>query len=185
MNLSSRKAAQRIFSDFRLKKCARGPAVEEIISCSYEVAPLMSKAYFLSHYNFHLLELPKIPVRPALEGFFSHSFLSQSSSTMGSKFLAIAAIALIALCSTALGQTNFTTNWNPTGEGCVDTTGFLSCYDDQGAKGTSCTNACATSNKKGSSAYNTCVNGCEQLWLADNVGCWIQSCWNQVCSCPT
>jgi hypothetical protein len=104
---------------------------------------------------------------------------------MGSKFLAIAAIALIALCSTALGQTNFTTNWNPTGEGCVDTTGFLSCYDDQGAKGTSCTNACATSNKKGSSAYNTCVNGCEQLWLADNVGCWIQSCWNQVCSCPT
>jgi len=27
------------------------------------------------------------------------------------------------------------------------------------------------------------VDACDELWLADNIGCWIQSCWNQVYSC--
>jgi len=103
---------------------------------------------------------------------------------MGSKFLTIVIVSLITFYSTALGQTtNFTTNWNPTGEGCVDTTGFLSCYDNQGTKADSCMTACANNNKKGSSEYNTCVNLCTQAWIADNLGCWIQSCWNQVYSC--
>lgn len=106
---------------------------------------------------------------------------------MGSSFLAIA-ITLFTLCSSVLGQTNlvpinFTANWNPTGDGCVDASGFLSCYTSQGSKAATCKAACAASDTKGSSAYNTCANLCEVAWLGDNLGCWIQSCWNQVYSC--
>jgi hypothetical protein len=105
--------------------------------------------------------------------------------TMASQFFTIIAGALFALFSMALGQTNllqtnFTTNWNPTGEGCVDTVGFLSCYTDQGTTANSCADACSASNKKGSAPYNTCVTACDQLWYAGNIGCWLQSCWNQV-----
>jgi len=105
--------------------------------------------------------------------------------TMASQFFTIIAGALFALFSMALGQTNLlqtnvTTNWNPTGEGCVDTVGFLSCYADQGITANSCADACSVSNKKGSAPYNTCVTACDQLWYAGNIGCWLQSCWNQV-----
>ncbi|KAH8748570.1 hypothetical protein F5882DRAFT_470916 [Hyaloscypha sp. PMI_1271] len=107
---------------------------------------------------------------------------------MASQFFTIIAGALFALFSMALGQTNLlqtnvTTNWNPTGEGCVDTVGFLSCYADQGITANSCADACSVSNKKGSAPYNTCVTACDQLWYAGNIGCWLQSCWNQVYSC--
>src|SRR5580658_5868507 len=104
---------------------------------------------------------------------------------MASKFLTLIAGTLFALFSTVLGQTNllqtnFTTNWNPTGEGCVDATGFLSCYAAQGAKADSCASACSAGNTKGSAGYNTCMIACNELWYAGNIGCWLQSCWNQV-----
>ena len=112
---------------------------------------------------------------------------------MGSKFWVGTTLSLVALYSTARAQTglyssnsyegNFTTNWNPSGEGCVDPTGFVSCYASQSSAASACTNTCASSNTKGSSQYNICTNQCRELWLADNVGCWIQSCWNQVYSC--
>ncbi|KAE9375265.1 hypothetical protein N431DRAFT_369506 [Stipitochalara longipes BDJ] len=112
---------------------------------------------------------------------------------MSSKFWVGTALTLATLYSTARCQTdsyqsnsfegNFTTNWNPSGEGCVDPTGFVSCYATQSSSALSCTNTCASNNKKGSSEYNICVNECKELWLATNVGCWIQSCWNQVYSC--
>jgi hypothetical protein len=101
---------------------------------------------------------------------------------MVSRCLTAASVALIAFSSVARAQTNFTTNWNPLGEGCVDTTGFLSCYSDQSSKAASCTNVCTQSNTKDTPAYNTCIDACDELWLADNIGCWIQSCWNQVCT---
>lgn len=100
----------------------------------------------------------------------------QLSLAMVSKCLA----ATVALFVVARAQTNFTTDWNPLGEGCVDTKGFLSCYSDQSSKAASCTSTCAANNPKGSNQYNTCVDACDELWLADNLGCWIQSCWNQV-----
>jgi hypothetical protein len=103
---------------------------------------------------------------------------------MWSKLLTLTAAIFFAFYSTALGQTNFTTNWNPTGEGCVDSTGFISCYNDHSNTGVSCQQACANNNKKGTAEYNTCMNACEALWLAGNVGCWLQSCWNQVCFLP-
>lgn len=90
-------------------------------------------------------------------------------------------LALLASSSVVLGaSTNFTTNWNPNGDGCVDTKGFLSCYDTQASQGTTCVDNCANTNKEGTTAYQDCVNGCTGLWLASNVGCWLQSCWNQV-----
>jgi hypothetical protein len=103
---------------------------------------------------------------------------------MWSKLLTLTAVTFFAFYSTALGQTNFTTNWNPTGEGCVDPTGFVSCYNDHSNTGVSCQTACANNNKKGTPEYNTCMDACEALWLAGNVGCWLQSCWNQVCFMP-
>ncbi|PMD44879.1 hypothetical protein L207DRAFT_629426 [Hyaloscypha variabilis F] len=112
---------------------------------------------------------------------------------MSSKFWVGTALTLAILSSTARAQTdsyqsnsfegNFTTNWNPSGEGCVDPAGFVSCYATQSSSSLSCMTACANSNKKGTSQYNICVNECKELWLANNVGCWIQSCWNQVYSC--
>jgi hypothetical protein len=94
----------------------------------------------------------------------------------------VIAIALVLLSTTALGQA-LTGNWNPTGEGCVDTTGFLSCYNDQSSTATSCLDSCDNHNQKETRAYTNCVLSCNQAWLAANVGCWIQGCWNQACSC--
>ncbi|PMD31554.1 hypothetical protein L207DRAFT_591505 [Hyaloscypha variabilis F] len=92
-------------------------------------------------------------------------------------------LALIA-SSTVLGAaTNLTTNWNPNGDGCVDTKGFLSCYDTQASTGVNCLDNCANDNQEGSTAYKTCVSGCTGHWLASNVGCWLETCWNQVYSC--
>ncbi|KAE8441186.1 hypothetical protein EG329_005786 [Mollisiaceae sp. DMI_Dod_QoI] len=76
-----------------------------------------------------------------------------------------------------------TRNWNPTGEGCVDTKGFLSCYDTQSSNADSCVQFCDSNFVKGTGAYTDCILGCNGAWLASNVGCWIQSCWNQVYSC--
>lgn len=100
---------------------------------------------------------------------------------MAPQFRTVIALAVIASASVVRAELNFTTNWNPTGEGCVDTDGFLSCYDDQAGKASSCTKGCESSNTKDSSEYNTCINNCERLLYADNIGCWLQSCWNQVC----
>jgi hypothetical protein len=127
-----------------------------------------------------------LPGFSSFEIYFSpsRSLVLVLSFNMWSKLLALTAATFFAFYSTALGQTNFTTNWNPTGEGCVDTTGFISCYNDHTNTGVSCQETCANNNKKGTAEYNTCMNACEALWLAGNVGCWLQSCWNQVCFLP-
>jgi hypothetical protein len=102
--------------------------------------------------------------------FVSFSVLKSSSFTMarGSGLL----LALLASSSVVLGaSTNFTTNWNPNGYGCVDTKGFLSCYDTQASQGTTCVDNCANTNKEGTTAYQNCVNGVPgyglpQMWDA-------------------
>ncbi|EHK96922.1 hypothetical protein M7I_7322 [Glarea lozoyensis 74030] len=71
-------------------------------------------------------------------------------------------------------------NFNPTGAGCVDQSGFLSCYQTQASAAVDCENFCVTSTKKGSSAAESCSKGCGGKWLAANIGCWIQSCWNEL-----
>jgi hypothetical protein len=71
-------------------------------------------------------------------------------------------------------------NFNPSGEGCVDQSGFLSCYKSQAVAAVDCENFCVTSTKKGSEEAESCSRGCGGHWLAANIGCWIQSCWNEV-----
>jgi hypothetical protein len=73
-------------------------------------------------------------------------------------------LTLLASSSAVLGSsTNFTTNWNPNGDGCVDTKGFLSCYDAQASQGTTCLDNCANTNKQGTTAYQNCANECTGL----------------------
>lgn len=91
----------------------------------------------------------------------------------------LAAVVLSVAPASVLSDTR---NWNPTGQGCVDTKGFLSCYDTQSSNAVSCVNFCDSSTVKGTEAYEDCLLGCNGAWLASNVGCWIQSCWNQACS---
>ncbi|RDW87748.1 hypothetical protein BP5796_03442 [Coleophoma crateriformis] len=74
-------------------------------------------------------------------------------------------------------------NYNPTGQGCLDPDGFLSCYAKQVDLVTSCATGCTASNVAGSQALKTCLTGCNGAQLAGNLGCWVQSCWNQLYSC--
>ncbi len=70
-------------------------------------------------------------------------------------------------------------NQNPTGEGCVDPQGYLSCYAAQVKQAAFCTE---TVNKTcDAQQINNCIAGCYGAQLAGNIGCWIQSCWNKVC----
>jgi hypothetical protein len=94
--------------------------------------------------------------------------------SVGSKFLTATAVTLGA-SSAAFGQ-NLTPNWDPSGEGCVDTKGFFYCYDNQGSKAASSLDLCNDNNQKGTQAYQNCVMGFTSEWLAGNLGCWIQSC---------
>jgi hypothetical protein len=89
-------------------------------------------------------------------------------------------LKLVALSPVVAGQA-LTQNWNPNGDGCVDSSGFLSCYNNLATKGASCLDGCDNNNVKGSQAYKNCVSACTGVWLAGNLGCWLQSCWNQVC----
>ncbi|CZR69644.1 uncharacterized protein PAC_19544 [Phialocephala subalpina] len=91
--------------------------------------------------------------------------------------------AAIVLCFAPVGVICDTRNWNPTGQGCVDPNGFLSCYATQSSNAVSCVGFCDSNTVKGTGAYTDCILGCNGAWLASNVGCWIQSCWNQVYSC--
>lgn len=79
----------------------------------------------------------------------------------------------------------FSQNFNPTGQGCVDPQGFLSCYQKQIDQVPACASLCNGANAAGSTGLQTCLVGCNGAQLAGNVGCWIQSCWNQVCATPS
>ncbi len=86
---------------------------------------------------------------------------------------------------TALGFSSLvhgdTRNWNPSGQGCVDPSGYLSCYKAQSDQAVSCVDFCTSSEPAGSEELTLCEAGCGGAWLAGNIGCWIQGCWNQVC----
>jgi hypothetical protein len=70
-----------------------------------------------------------------------------------------------------------TLNLDPTGQGCVDPQGFLDCYQAQANKGTTCVSA--ADNTCSGTELAECVAGCAGAQLAGNIGCWLQSCWNQ------
>jgi hypothetical protein len=122
-----------------------------------------SEEYMKNSRNAHF-ELPRLVL---LSSYIMNFFAS------GSWTIALG----LCLASTVLGDTR---DWNPTGDGCVDSTGFLSCYETQSNNAVSCVQFCESNNVKGTQVYQDCILGCNGAWLASNLGCWIQSCWNQV-----
>jgi len=78
-----------------------------------------------------------------------------------------------------------TTNYNSTGQGCVDPKRFLACYQTQINKASSYSGLCNSTDATGTAALKQCELGCDGLWHAGNIACWIQSCWNQVSGHPS
>ena len=72
---------------------------------------------------------------------------------------------------------------NPEGVGCVDPSGYTSCYATSASKFTGCGEACMNQYSQGSTDFEDCINGCSATNWATNIGCWLQTCWNQVYSC--
>lgn len=69
-------------------------------------------------------------------------------------------------------------NLNPNGEGCVDPSGYLQCYQNNVDQLDSCM---ATINQTCSTdTLKECELACGYRQLAANIGCWLTSCWNQV-----
>jgi hypothetical protein len=93
------------------------------------------------------------------------------------RFAIIGVLAI--LCSHVIADTR---NWNPQGDGCVDPKGFLSCYQDNSDTAVGCVQLCNQTATVDTGNYDNCVLGCNGQWLASNIGCWVQSCWNEVFS---
>lgn len=94
-------------------------------------------------------------------------------------------VAFLSLFIYVNGSINdFDTN-SPSGEGCVDTTGFLECFKAQESSFIDCGTFCNTAESLQNRNYNDCIVGCGETRAAANIGCWIQSCWSQVCCFQT
>lgn len=70
-------------------------------------------------------------------------------------------------------------NLNPAGVGCVDPQGYLDCYAEQSNQLTDCMKV-ANETCVSAGNYQTCALGCGGAYHASKIGCWLQSCWNQV-----
>lgn len=72
---------------------------------------------------------------------------------------------------------------NPTGEGCIDPTGFLQCYSNiENIDLFTVEDLCAQYTTP-SDEWSDCVLAAYYVGLAGNIGRWIQSCWNMLNSC--
>ena len=90
-------------------------------------------------------------------------------------------IILFEYNSLFVGQISPSLNLNPDGIGCVDPKGFVSCYAAvSGTASSNCPNDCEKDYQQGTNPYKQCLTACNDNWYAGNIGCWIQSCWNQV-----
>ena len=74
-----------------------------------------------------------------------------------------------------------TLNLDPTGQGCVDPKGFLDCYQAQEDQAVTCVATAKKTCTSSDQELGECVVGCAGAQLAGNIGCWLQSCWNQAC----
>jgi hypothetical protein len=75
------------------------------------------------------------------------------------------------------------TNLNPGGVGCVDPSGYTSCYTTSGYNFGTCAEFCTKSYVVGTTEYESCAAACLAVNWATNIGCWMQSCWNKIYSC--
>jgi hypothetical protein len=87
---------------------------------------------------------------------------------------------LLGLISIVYGDAH---NFNPTGQGFIDPKGFVDCYQAQVVQVTACVEVVNKTCRGDQKTYKNCLQGCYSAQLAGNIGCWVQSCWNQVYSC--
>ena len=92
---------------------------------------------------------------------------------------------LTTLFSVAHAQSNttnpsLTQNLNPTGAGCVDPAGYLACYQKGITSATACAAVAEAQCGPFAGNIDICLQGCLAAQLASNIGCWLQSCWNEV-----
>jgi hypothetical protein len=84
-------------------------------------------------------------------------------------------LAQCLLWSLAYGDAS---NLNPNGQGCVDPSGYLQCYQNNADQLTSCMEEVQQTCTGDTLAE--CELACGNVQLAANIGCWLTSCWNQV-----
>jgi hypothetical protein len=90
--------------------------------------------------------------------------------------LQITLLATLGLACIVFGDTR---NLNPTGEGCVDSEEFLSCYQKKGDIAATCASECNMTvptnvpaiQMMPNTADQTCLEGCDGAWLAGSLGC--------------
>ncbi|KAE9377558.1 hypothetical protein N431DRAFT_527494 [Stipitochalara longipes BDJ] len=68
---------------------------------------------------------------------------------------------------------------NPGGVSCVDPSGYTSYYATSASKFTGCGEAYINQYSQGNTNFEDCINGCSAMNWATNIGCWLQTCWNQ------
>jgi hypothetical protein len=108
---------------------------------------------------------------------FIQSFnVSPTSAKMFSKAL----ISTALLPSLVYSQA---TNLNPGGAGCVDPSGYTSCYATSATNFGNCGQVCTQEYAPATKQFETCAAACSAANWATNIGCWLQSCWNRVYSC--
>ncbi|PMD34499.1 hypothetical protein L207DRAFT_589090 [Hyaloscypha variabilis F] len=74
-------------------------------------------------------------------------------------------------------------NLNPGGAGCVDPSGYTSCYATSATNFGNCGQVCTQEYAPATKQFETCAAACSAANWATNIGCWLQSCWNRVYSC--
>jgi hypothetical protein len=71
-------------------------------------------------------------------------------------------------------------NLNPNGQGCVDPSGYLQCYQQNADQLTTCLDEAEKTCTGSTEALQNCELACGDVQLAANIGCWLTSCWNEV-----
>jgi hypothetical protein len=109
------------------------------------------------------------------------SIKSLISSIM--QFLKSQSLALLLSVTPLAHAQNPLGNLNPSGAGCVDPAGYLQCYEANTAAYVTCVNNIPNICGSSTAEKAQCLLTCGKVQAASNIGCWLQSCWNQVYSC--
>ena len=99
---------------------------------------------------------------------------------MSAKMFAKASISTALFASLVYSQA---TNLNPGGAGCVDPSGYTSCYATSATNFGNCGQVCTQEFAPSTKPFEDCAAACLATNWATNIGCWLQSCWNRVYSC--
>lgn len=86
----------------------------------------------------------------------------------------------LCLFAAAITEASSFTNLNSNGRDCIDPSGFLKCYAAQEHETVVCINDWAPKYCQSKTSRHNCMKSCFSRQNVGNIGCWLQSCWNQV-----